>query len=118
LITILPESNGPLICIKISGKLTDAEYKDFIPQVESVMEKFGKIKFYINILDFNGWEWRVAWDDFAFGFEHWDNFETLAIVGDKRWERLATLVQKKLIKANVRYFYRRQENEALIWAVV
>jgi hypothetical protein len=117
MITILPESDGALMCIKLSGKLTDAEYKNLIPQVESIIEEFGKIKFYINMLDFDGWEWRVAWDDFAFGIKHWNSFEKLAIVGDTRWVELAALVGAKITKADVKFFGSSQESEALTWVV-
>jgi universal stress protein A len=115
MIHILPESMGSLICIKVSGKLTDAEYKNFIPKVESVINEFGAIKLYVDMLDMDGWEWRVAWDDFAFGIKHWNNFTKLALVGEKRWEKFSAQVADKINKAEVRFFDRKETTEALIW---
>ena len=115
MIKILPESKGSLICIKVSGKLTDAEYKNFIPHVESVIKEFGTIKLYVDILDLDGWEWRVAWDDFAFGIKYWNNFSKLALVGERRWEKFSVLVVDKIHKADVRCFDRANSSVALAW---
>ena len=92
----------------ISGKLTDAEYKNFIPKVEAVINEFGAIKLYVDMLDMAGWEWRVAWDDFAFGIKHWNNFTKLALVGEKRWEKFSAQVADKINKAEVRFFDRKE----------
>ena len=115
MIQILPESIASLICIKISGKLTDADYKNFIPRVESIINEFGSIRLYVDIIDMAGWEWRVAWDDFAFGIKHWNNFTKLALVGEKRWEKLSAQVADKINKAEVRFFDKEETVKALIW---
>ena len=115
MIKILPESKGSLICVKVSGKLTDAEYKNFIPYAESIIKEFGTIKFYVDMLDLDGWEWRVAWDDFAFGIKYWDNFSKLALVGERRWEKFLVLVVDKIHKADVRIVDRENSSTALTW---
>ena len=112
---ILPESNADLICVKVSGKLTDADYKAFIPKVEEVITQFGTIKFYVDVLDLEGWEWRAAWDDFAFGIKHWKDFTKLAMVGDAKWEELSAKIADKINKAEVRYFDEDHAAEALEW---
>jgi hypothetical protein len=114
-IQILPESVASLICIKVSGKLTDSEYRNFIPRLESVINDFGSIKLYVDMLDMDGWEWRVAWDDFAFGIKHWNEFTKLALVGDKRWERFSAQVVEKINKAEVQFFSRKEIVKAMIW---
>jgi hypothetical protein len=114
-IQILPESVASLICIKVSGKLTDSEYRNFIPRVEAVVNNFGSIKLYVDMLDMDGWEWRVAWDDFAFGIKHWNKFTKLALVGERRWEEFSVKVADKINKAEVRFFDRKETAAALIW---
>ena len=115
MINILPESKGSIFCIKVSGKLTDAEYKNFMPQIESVIQEFGNIKIYIDILDLDGWEWRVAWDDLAFGIKHWKSFSKIALVGERRWEQLSAKIANRITKADVQYFARENSMEALVW---
>lgn len=112
---ILPESAGDLICLKVSGKLTDADYQAFIPMAEKVIVEFGTIKFYVDMLDLDGWEWRAAWDDFAFGIKHWHDFSKLALVGDQRWEELSAKIADKITSADVRFFEQDQAAEAMAW---
>ena len=85
MIQVFDENSGSLVCIKISGKLTGAEYKNFIFYIEGIIKQFETIKFYMDILDLDGWEWGVAWSDFTFGLKNWNKFSKIAIVGEKRW---------------------------------
>ena len=57
----------------------------------------------------------MAWDDFAFGIKHWNKFTKLALVGDKRWEKISAQVADKINKAEVRFFGKEETVEALIW---
>ena len=115
MIQMLPENSDSLVCIKVSGKLTDAEYQNFIPSVEAIKKKSGTIKFYVDILDLDGWEWRVAWDDFAFGIEHWNKFSKIAIVGEKRWAQISAWATNKFAGGEVRFFHGNEATEALSW---
>ena len=67
------------------------------------------------MLDMDGWEWRVAWDDFAFGIKHWNEFTKLALVGDKRLERFSAQVADKINKTEVQFFTRQEIVKAMIW---
>ena len=37
------------------------EYQNFIPRVEGIIRNFGTVKFYVNTLDFDGWQWPMVW---------------------------------------------------------
>ena len=111
MIRILPERLDSLVCIKVSGKLTDAEYQNFIPRVEAIIKKFGIIK----ILDLDGWEWRMAWDDFAFGIQHWDKFSKIGIVGEKRWAQTSAWITNKIAGGEVRFCRGDETTEAFSW---
>jgi hypothetical protein len=112
---ILPESAGPLVCIKVTGKLTDPDYERFIPAMEAVIAAHGKIRLYADLEDFEGWEWHAAWDDFAFGIKHWNDIERMALVGTKRWEDLAAKIADRLMPAEVRFFPVDDKAAALAW---
>jgi len=47
----------------VSGKLSKADYAKIIPQVENLLEKHGIIKFYIQLMDFSGFEKGALWED-------------------------------------------------------
>ena len=115
MIFILPESINSLIFIKISGKITVAEYKDFIPYVESTIKKFGKIRVFVDLVDLDDWEWRVVWDDLAFGITHWNKFTKVAIVGHRRVERLSVWATNKITNGDIRFYYGGEATDALNW---
>ena len=116
MITILPESEGDLVCLKVSGKLTDADYKDMIPKLEAVIDAHGSIRLFADLSEFDGWEWIAAWDDFAFGIKHWNHITRMALMGTKRWEELSAKIADKIMPADVKFFGVDQRDEAIEWA--
>ena len=112
---VLPESEGRRVFVKASGKLTDADYKALIPQLEGTIDKYGPIRLLVDMGEFEGIELRAAWDDFAFGLKHWNDFERMALVGDKRWEELSVKAFNCLTKGDIRYFDLADGNLARAW---
>ncbi len=81
---ILPvNDDNNILAFKATGKLTDADYKKFLPILEEMIRKNGRISLYIEMRDFDGWEVMAAWDDFQFGLQHENDFKRIAIIADK-----------------------------------
>lgn len=87
---ILPVNDDDVLAIKVSGKLTDADYKQFLPQLEAMIGRAGRISLYVEMHDFEGWDAKAAWDDMRFGLQHDDDFRRIAIVTDKTLIHAAT----------------------------
>ena len=100
---------------KASGKLTDADYQQFVPRLEKLIEEYGKISVFLELEDFHGWESKAIWDDFKLGQSHPYDFERIAIIGDKAWERWISLLAKPFTHARVRYFNRDEHDKAWDW---
>jgi hypothetical protein len=113
--TILPESAGDLVCLKAAGRLTDEDYQDLMPRLEAVIAEHGSLRLLADLTEFEGWQWRAAWDDLAFGIKHWNQVSKIAIVGDASWEHLAAKIAGKLMPAEVRSFPADQAGAALDW---
>ncbi len=47
--------------------------------------KDAKVKVFIDGTQLEGWELRAAWDDFKLGLKHKNEFEKIAILGNKKW---------------------------------
>lgn len=56
-----------------------------------------------NLLDFEGWELRAAWDDFKLGLAHGSEFTKIAIIGNKPLEKVAATVGSWFISGEIRY---------------
>ena len=73
--------------VRISGRLTHADYEQFVPAFERLVKKHGKIRVLFEMADFHGWDAVALWDDLKFDLKHFADIEQLALVGDKKWER-------------------------------
>ena len=111
----LPVQEPGIGVFKASGKLTDADYQQFVPRLEEMIHEYGKISVLLELEDFHGWEAKAAWDDFKLGLAHPQDFERIAIVGDQAWEHWIALLAKPFTHARVRYFAHGERNAALDW---
>jgi hypothetical protein len=105
-----------LLVVKVSGKLTKADYAAFLPKVNTLIKEHSKISILFDMHDFHGWEAAAAWEDTKFTFRHFHDIERLAIVGETRWQKAMAVVCKPFTRAEVRYFTREQGDEAHQWA--
>lgn len=117
MIEILPESQGNILAVKGSGRLTDFDYQTvLIPQLESLIHTYGKVRFlFIMDEDFQGWDLEAAWDDATFGFRHRNDFEKVAVVGGPRWVEWCAKLSAHLLSGEIKTFPPEQVKEAWDW---
>jgi len=72
--------------LKATGKLTHEDYKIIDPLIDAALNgiKQPKIKALIDGTELEGWELQAAWDDFKLGLKHNNEFEKIAIYGNKK----------------------------------
>jgi len=103
------------IGFKMSGKLHDEDYKNFVPLVAAEIAKEGKIHVFAQFHDFHGWDARALWDDMKFSTTHCTKIKRIALVGDKSWEKWMATVCKPFTMAKIRYFDVTQIEAAKAW---
>lgn len=110
----IPVFEGNTIAVRASGKLSHDDYQQFLPKLEEQIKEFGKISILFEFEDFDGWDLDAAKDDYDFGMQHLDNFERIAMVGNKAWEQWMALIAKPFLPSGeVRYF--NHENLQAAW---
>ncbi len=116
MLQFMPVSEGNTIAIRASGKLSHEDYQKFIPELEKQIEEYDKVTLLFEFDNFTGWDLEAAKDDFKFGMKHLDDFERIAMVGDKAWEHWMSFIAKPfLLSAEVRYFNRENLQDAWDW---
>lgn len=115
MMNITETSSPKLIGLHLSGRLHDKDYKQFVPAIERRLTQDGKTRLFVHLDDFHGWDLRAAWDELKFGLKHYSDFERIAIVGDRKWEKRMVGLSKPLTKARVRYFDKAAAANALEW---
>ena len=107
--------NEFFLTMKAVGKLTHEDYEIITPMIDSALGsvKDPKVKAIIDGTELEGWELRAAWDDFRIGLKHGNEFEKIAIYGNKNWQEISAKVGSWFISGEVKYFDRYED--ALAW---
>ncbi|MEN8212885.1 MAG: STAS/SEC14 domain-containing protein [Pseudomonadota bacterium] len=103
------------VSLKATGKLTHEDYETIAPMIDSALSavKQPKVKALIDGTELEGWELRAAWDDFKLGLKHGNEFEKVAIYGNKNWQEIAAKIGDWFVSGKVKYF--DSEEDALAW---
>jgi hypothetical protein len=109
------EIGGRLLIISVTGKLTREDYKSFVPKVEELILKSGKIRVVFEMRDFHGWDAGALWEDIKFDIRHFSDIEFLALIGDKKWEKGMSIFCKPFTKAQIKYFDLTEIYKAYEW---
>lgn len=98
--------NRFFLTMKAQGKLTHEDYETIMPLIDAALAevKGPKIRAFIDVIDFEGWEPRAAWDDLKLGLKHGREFEKIAIFGTKSWQALIAKIGNWFISGEARYF--------------
>lgn len=110
-------SSGSLkvLGFKMSGRLHDEDYAQFVPLIDNAIAKEGKVRILAQFQDFRGWDAQALWDDIKFSTTHCTKIERIALVGDRTWEKWMAKVCKPFTMAKVRYFDASEFNAAWAW---
>jgi universal stress protein A len=110
MISEIPINESHVFAFKVTDKLEADDYKIFRPKLEQLFKEEGRpLSLLIKLENFKGWTAKAAWEDMKIGFEHYDDFLRIAIVGETHWEKMISGFSDLFIDAEVQYF----ENEML-----
>lgn len=102
--------------IRIRGMLKKAEFDSVQAKAREEIAKTGKIRMLVILDDFLGWEPGTDWGDMSFFYEHGDDIEKIAIVGDPKWEQKALMFAGAGLRAGpVRFFPASELEQASKW---
>jgi hypothetical protein len=108
-------ADGQVLVVRASGKLTREDYERFLPEVERLIGRHGKIRVLFDMHDFHGWTAGALWQDLKFDVKHFQDFERVAMIGEKAWEHGMAMFCKPFTTAAVRYFDRSAADQADAW---
>lgn len=117
MIEVSPSSEGNVLVLKATGKLTDRDYKEvLIPRLQALIAAHGKARLLLDMGDeFHGWEPAALWDDARFGLAHRNDFEKMAVVGAPAWVDWGLRVGALIMSGELRSFAARERDQALEW---
>ncbi|MCC4831879.1 STAS/SEC14 domain-containing protein [Shewanella sp. 10N.7] len=103
------------LSLKAKGTLTHQDYLTITPIIDSALAEVDhpKVKVFIDGTELDGWEMRAAWDDLKLGLKHGNEFEKIAIYGNKDWQEFAGKIAKWFIQGESQFF--EDKDKALKW---
>jgi hypothetical protein len=104
-----------IVTLKFREKLDKGDYDEFVPMIESQIERESPIRMLVELHDFQGWTAGALWEDTKFAARHFNDIERLAVVGDARWETGVTVFVKPFTSADVRYYTMDALEKAREW---
>jgi len=104
-----------ILSVMVRGKLKKQDYDMLMPEMEKVIDQYGKMRLLIELRDFHGWSASAAWKDTKLGVKHFKDIERLAIVGENRWEKGMAFIAKPFTMAKVHYFDIAERDNAERW---
>lgn len=113
--TIEVNTQGKVLEVSATGKLTREFFDSFVPSVEEMIAEHGKIRILFKMHDFHGWTAGALWEDIKFDVKHWRDIQRLAIVGEKKWQHGMAIFCKPFTMAKIRYFDQSQSDDARAW---
>ena len=111
----LIRSSETVLGFKMSGKLHDEDYKQFVPLIDAAVAKHGKVRLLAWFHDFHGWDLHALWDDTKFATTHCAKVDRIALVGEKKWEEWMAKVCKPFSMAQIQYFDAADVESAWKW---
>ena len=104
------------IVIRASGTLTEADYRAAVPQIDDAIEHVqGPVRVLLRLEGLRGMQLGALWEELAFDIKHRGHVRRMAVVGDRDFEKLGTLLLKPFSSAELRYFPAGNEAEAKSW---
>ncbi len=116
MIEFMEETHDNMVGLRVSGKLHEKDYAEFLPKLEDLFSKHGKLRvLFLAAPDFQGWDISAAWQDASLGFKHAADFEKLAMVGAPGWVVWCIRGSAFLFKGEVRVFEADEIDDAWAW---
>lgn len=115
MLQILELTRDNIICTKADGNLSENDVEKVHPLIHNILDKGRKVKWYFEMENFTGWDMKGLWADTKVDLKHVDDYEKIAMVGEKKWQEWMIEGMKPFTSAEVRYFDLSQKDEALQW---
>lgn len=114
-IELSEEDHDKFVLVRLTGRLEAQDYEHFVPEVDRLVQKHGKLRMLVLMHDFHGWSAGALWEDTKFALHHFRSIERLAVVGEKRWQKGMATFCRPFTSAEIQYFDAQHEQEARDW---
>ncbi len=114
----LPESNGSIIGLEITGKVSLEQEKKLISKIEKIVQEYGKVSVLAILHEGASWGIKAGIEDLKWVTTHIKNINKIAIVSSSNvWKWLVTIdgFFAPLVGIGEKHFKTSDLNDAWAW---
>ena len=115
MITQLSRSSDNILAIEVSGKNTGEDDRELRPVIDELIAEYGEVKFLVVLKDFKGCDISGFWEEIKMWITYYKKMTSIAVVGDKLWEKIMVKMDAPFEHAEVKYFDISQLEDAWEW---
>jgi hypothetical protein len=105
-----------LLLLRLSDRLTEADYDRAVPEIENALDLAGgPLRVMVRLEDFHGWTAGAFRSELRFEFRHAADIDRVAVVGETEAEERAARIAAPFAPTEMRYFPRSEEGSAWEW---
>lgn len=122
MLQLLDFTQKNIIATRANDLLGINDYEKIHPLIHNIIGTGKKVRWYFEMDDCSILNSGGFWEDGTIkvkygklNFTHSADIEKIAIIGDKKWEKLMHSIMKPFIKAKVKYFHLHDREKAKDW---
>lgn len=115
MLQVLDFTYSNVIATKAVGKLREEDMESVHSLIHRITDSGQKVRWYFEMEHFTGWDAEGLWEDLKVDPKHASDYERIAMVGDKKWQKWMTRLMKPFTAADIRYFDLSEREKARIW---
>ena len=104
-----------IMAIRASGETTGEAMHEFIERIKSAQSEHGKIRLYVDLTGYEGFEWSVVGEKLANFRTLMTSFDRLAYVVDKQWMASWISLVDAVTPMQFRAFKSDESDAAIEW---
>jgi hypothetical protein len=114
MIAIKPNDQSDVIEVQVADKVTAQDLKLFEEYFNHKKEVHDKVNL-LMVVNEIGYTPQGLFEDIKFDTRHWNDFNKIAVVSDKKWLELSTKVANALPSVEVEHFNLDEKDQAKSW---
>jgi hypothetical protein len=110
------EDGSRLVRAQLLGSLEPSAYRDVNEEIDAFVARHTPFRLLLDLREFDGWEGIAGLrEHLSLVRDHRRSLERAAIVGNRRWERLAARIIPRVVGVEARFFEASKYSDAEKW---
>lgn len=107
--------NEKIIGTRVSAQIDPQDLDEIQEVVSKKIKRYKNLRWYYEMIDFEGWEMSSFWRDMVFSLMNTVHFNKIAFIGKNTPENIMAEVTSVFTPAQVKYFDLSEKKSALEW---